>query len=191
MTAVGGGQGEDVDWPVTWTQEIRGSSPLPPSWHVNSAYCSHSGSCSKDITLREWGGPEAIWMVQWWNPIKASVQTFKVLTDGHGDVFIKGPSKTTLVSKCSCGLNPPPTTPTTWSDLPLSSIFPRLSVYGGQFQISPRNYHSCEPTVVKIQSYWNSHVVVGIKTWNHLSGKQFSYFPKSYVCTYPMIQQCH
>lgn len=130
VTAVGGGQGEDVDWPVTWTQEIRGSSPLPPSWHVNSAYCSRSGSCSKDITLREWGGPEAIWMVQWWNPIKASVQTFKVLTDGHGDVFIKGPSKTTLVSKCSCGLNPPPTTPTTWSDLPLFHLSSPLCVWG-------------------------------------------------------------
>lgn len=49
------------------------SSPLPYPWSVHSAHYAHTGSCFKDIALREQGAVETFSMEYVLNPIKNSI----------------------------------------------------------------------------------------------------------------------
>ena len=53
--SVGGGHPEDViaGLILEWgPRESKAPHPLPCPWNIHSVYCSHSGTCSKDISLR-------------------------------------------------------------------------------------------------------------------------------------------
>ena len=71
----------------------------------------------------------------WLNPVKISIETFKILAGRGGDLFILWRPKTSLICKFSCFLNLPPV------HLECSASFLGLSLpstYESQFQILPK-----------------------------------------------------
>lgn len=69
---------------LTWTLHPGSQSLITAScpWKVRSSYCSHIRSCFSETTLRDKGLLRISGWYTWLNPVKDSIQIFKILWAG-------------------------------------------------------------------------------------------------------------
>lgn len=141
MHAVRGGPQEDnaAGWPWSWTQTIRGHSPLP-TLECTIVHLSYRGAIFMGAALREQGVTESICIAHM-TETRYGLYTLKILASWCKDLPSCRLPKVSLICKFllikldiyQSGVG---------CHFLQTTCSPLLSLYEGQFQISPRKHSS-------------------------------------------------
>ena len=118
---------QSAPWIQTWQPQITEAghanlTTIPPGWPM--------GGIFKDSNLREQCVLRPSGWYMWLNLVKASIETFKILTGRCGVLLIFWPPKVNFTSKFPCLSHLPPTS------LEGSASFFSLSLYGANLWTS-------------------------------------------------------